>query len=149
MRTRFVVALLVAVFGYIGYSAWRTERLPALPHPHPALADLGVMKSDLFVYARAERAFYGSTGRYASMHELRSAGLITLPPDTRWPYRYTIVVPDANTFLIVAMSQGPVNGRLVAFTIDDKMDVREFNPHPTPDRPHNRRSRSTRRTSFL
>ena len=139
MRKRFGLVVLAAVFAYCAFLGWRAVRTPAAPpEPRPQMADLGTIKSDLFIFARAERAFYASVGRYAPMSELRSNGLLSLPPDTRWPYRYSIVVSAPDTFVIVAMRQSPEGGPPMALMIDDKMDMREYQSHhwTHPERRH-------------
>ena len=141
MRLRFGILVLVAVLGYAAFLAWRMERLPAPPlRPSQPLADLGTVKSDLFVFARAERAFYASVGRYASMQELRSEGLLSLPPDIRWPYFYSIHTPAPDRFVIVAIAQGPFGARPIAITIDDDFNMHQFDAHHWPqlDRRHKR-----------
>ena len=136
MRRRYGIAVLVAVLGVLLFVGWKMERVLPLP-PRPQ-ADLGTVKSDLFVFARAERAYFASAGRYAPMSELRTNGLLSLPPDTRWPYRYSIVVTAPDTFVIVAMSQNLDGGRPVALAIDEHLNMREFHPH---SRFHRRRDR--------
>jgi hypothetical protein len=141
MRLRFGIAVLVVLLGYIGFLAWRAEHIPALPaRPQHQLADFGAVKSDLFVFARAERAFYASVGRYASMQELRSEGLLSLPPDIRWPYFYSIHTPAPDRFVIVAIAQGPFGARPIAITIDDDFKMQQFDAHhwQRPDRQRNR-----------
>ncbi|MGH9523967.1 MAG: hypothetical protein ACRD3E_15705, partial [Terriglobales bacterium] len=72
MRKAILRAVVVAMVAWAALLAWRYARIPALP-PRPQ-ADMGTVKEDLLVFARAERAFYASAGRYAEMHELRTAG---------------------------------------------------------------------------
>src|SRR5579884_1702704 len=139
MRRHIAIGALLAVIAYCGLVAWRSLRTPVPPRPEPHLADRGVIKSDLLVYARAERAFFASSGHYASMSELRDRGLLSLPPDTRWPYRYMISVPAPDSFVIVALPQSAEAGHPVALTIDEKMNMREINPHSSPPRHHRRK----------
>ncbi len=146
MRVRLGTAVVVVILGYAAFLAWRMERLPAPPQPAPVLADLGTIKSDLFVYARAERAYFAATGRYATMQELRSDGLVSLPPDIRWPYFYSIrTAPDR--FVIVALAKGPFGSRPIAITIDDAFNMRRFDAHQWPH-PEPRHRRSAMRRLF-
>jgi hypothetical protein len=141
MRLRIGTALVVVLVGYLAYVAWRHEHMPAMPsYPSHPLADLGAVKSDLFVFARAERAFYASVGRYAQMGELRAEGLLSLPPDTRWPYSYYVYMPAPHRFFVVAVGLGPLGGRPVALAIDEHMDMRKFEP-TYPEGPHRRRNK--------
>jgi len=147
MRRQILIGALMGVIAFCALMSWRAFRTPLPPHPQPQLADRGVIKSDLLVYARAERAYYASAGCYASMAELRDKGLLSLPPDTRWPYRYLISVTAPDSFVVVAMPQAAEGGRAVALTIDDQMNMRELDPHPTL--PHHRRHRNATRTTVL
>lgn len=141
MWRHIAIGAVVAVLAFAGVSAWKIVHVPQLP-PRP-LADVGEVKSDLFEYARAERAFYASKGRYASMQELRSQGLISVPPDIRWPYFYSIHTPAPDRFVIVAIAKGPFGSRPIALAIDEKMDMRELRGHRTE-----RHRRAARRMRF-
>lgn len=126
MRRQVLIGALVAVLAYGVLAGWRVWKTPQLP-PRP-LAGMGEVKDDLFEYARAERAFYASNGRYATMQQLRSEGLLSLPPDVRWPYFYSIhTTPDR--FVIIAMAEGPFGSRPIALSIDDHFDMRQFDSH--------------------
>lgn len=147
MRRQIGIGALVAVLAYCLLAGWRMVRTPELPpRPQPQLADLGAVKSDLLTYARAERAFYASVGRYASMQELRSEGLLSLPPDIRWPYFYSIHTPSPDRFVIIAMAQGPFGSRPIAMTIDDDFNMHQFDSHHwvQPERRHKRTARLQR-----
>lgn len=147
MRRAILIGALLGVVCFGCFAAWRSLRTPQPPRPQPQLADRGMVKSDLLVYARAERAFYGSSGRYASMDELRAKGLLSLPPDTRWPYRYLISVPAPDAFVVVALPQSPEGGRAKALSIDEEMNMREIEPHPRA--PYHRRHRLLSHTSVV
>jgi hypothetical protein len=145
MRRGIVIGALVAVLAFSVIVGWRMLRMQPLP-PRP-LADVGAVKSDLFVFAKAERAFYASTGRYATMEQLRSEGLLSLPPDIRWPYFYSIHRPTPDRFVIVAMAEAPSGSRPIALMIDDKFDMRQFDSHRW-HHPDGRRNRNATRRNF-
>lgn len=142
MRRAILIGTLVAVVAYGAIAGWREFRTPQLP-PRP-LADMGAVKADLFEYARAERAFYASSGRYATMQELRSEGLLSLPPDVRWPYFYSIHTPAPDRFVIIAMAKGPFGSRPIALSIDDNFNMQQFDPHKWRHPEHRRASRQAR-----
>jgi len=127
MRRQILIGAVLAVLAVFLLAGWRILHLQQLP-PRP-LADLGAVKSDLFVFARAERAFYASSGRYASMEELRSKGLLSLPPDVRWPYFYSIHTTAPDRCWIVAMAEAPSGSRPIAVMIDDNFNMRQFDAH--------------------
>jgi hypothetical protein len=125
--------VVVAVLACAVLLAWRFVRIPELP-PRPQ-ADMATVKEDLLKFARAERAFYASAGRYAAMNELRTEGLLSLPPETRWPYSYFVVMPGAKRFVVVAMGQGVMGARPLALAVDEKLDMRELEGRDFPP-PH-------------
>ena len=144
MRARVAVLVFVLAMFTAGVAAWRFARASLLPPnlPRP-VADQGVIKSDLFNFARAEHAYFAMSGHYAEMDELRAKGLLTLPPNARWPYFYSIYVIGSNRFAIVAMASGPLSGRPVALVIDDALRMRKYTPD---DHRHRRRDPRLRQT---
>lgn len=147
MRRGILIGAVLGVFAFCCFAAWQSFRTPMPPRPQPQLADRGMVKSDLLLYARAERAFYASLGRYAAMEELRAKGLLSLPPDTRWPYRYMISVPAPDAFVVVALPQSTEGGRAKALSIDEEMNMRVIDPHPAA--PYHRRHRLLSRKSMV
>lgn len=144
MRKALVRATVVAVLAWAALLAWRFVRVPELP-PRPQ-ADIGTVKEDLLNFARAERAFYATSGRYAAMGELRTQGLLSLPPQTRWPYSYYVVVRAPERFVVVAMGQAAMGARPLALAIDEKMNMQELDSNDFPP-PHGRqRLRITKTT---
>jgi hypothetical protein len=81
------------------------------------------------------------------MEELRAKGLLSLPPDTRWPYRYMISVPAPDAFVVVALPQSAEDGQVRALSIDEDMNMREIEPHPAS--PHHRRHPNLTRKSIV
>ena len=144
MRKAIRRAVLVAIVVWAALLAWRYERIPALP-PRPQ-ADMGTVKQDLLEFARAERAFYASSGRYAEMHELRTQGLLTLPPEMRWPYSYYVMTPSPKRFVVIAMGQTRMGARPLALAIDEKMDMRELDSSDFHG-PHGKRRQRMMRTT--
>ena len=133
MRKALLWTIGVSVLVSAGLLVWRFVRVPELP-PRPQ-ADIGTVKEDLLNFARAERAFYATSGRYAAMTELRTQGLLSLPPLTRWPYSYYVVVRAPQRFVVVAMGQAAMGARPLAMAIDEKMDMKELDSSDFPP-PH-------------
>lgn len=144
MRKAIWRAVVIAVLAWAALLAWKYERIPELP-PRPQ-ADMGTIKQDLLLFARAERAFYASAGRYAAMHELRTQGLLSLPPETRWPYSYYVVTPSPKQFVVIAMGQTRMGARPLALAIDDKMNMRELDSNDFPPPASKRHERMMRTT---
>jgi hypothetical protein len=134
-------AVVVVVLAWAVMLAWRWLRVEQLP-PRP-IADVGTVKQDLLVFARAERAYYASAGHYAPMEELRTVGLLSLPPEMRWPYSYYVVVRGPERFVVIAMSQGQARGGPLALAVDEQMNMRELDRDSFPAPRHHRRRRLT------
>src|SRR5512133_3351599 len=108
MRVRVAVVVFFAAFFAAGISAWRFTRTSLIPpHLPRPVADPGIIKADLLNFARAEQAYFAMAGHYAEIEELRAKGLLTLPPNARWPYAYSIYLMSPDKFAIVAMATGP------------------------------------------
>ena len=150
MRARVAVLVFVAAFFAAAMGAWRFDRVSLMPpHLPRPVADPGKIKSDLLEFARAEHAYFAMTGHYADLDELRSKGLLTLPPSARWPYAYSIYVMPADRFAVVAMATGPIAGRPAALVMDDALRMHKYTPpegrrhHRRDDRMYDRRVRRT------
>jgi hypothetical protein len=89
-----------------------------------ATIDIAGVRNDLVNLANAERRYYAREGKYASIDELRAAGDISMPSNSRGPYFYTADVTESG-FRITAVYTGPPDGTIVrSLTIDDSMQIR-------------------------
>jgi len=128
----FGIAVLLAVFIYLGWLLTRMLHLPSPPEPPPeaATADIRAVKSDLCRLSAAEHAFFETTGGFANESELRANGDDSLVTTGRGPYRYLITVPARDVFTIVAMHHGPLNHAPVALLTDNTGEVCTVTPNP-------------------
>jgi hypothetical protein len=86
--------------------------------------ELAGVKNDLNAIAQAERRYWVTNSKYASIDDLRSSGDVSMPRNSRGPYQYSADYSD-NTFRITATYNGtPASGVPKAFTIDESMNLR-------------------------
>src|SRR5438445_2215351 len=87
--------------------------------------ELAGVKNDLTAIAQAERRYWVTNSKYASIDDLRANGDISMPKNSRGPYEYSADYSD-NNFRITATYNGPPTpGVPHTFTIDESMNLRE------------------------
>ena len=87
--------------------------------------ELAGVKNDLTSIAQAERRYWATNSKYASIDDLRTNGDISMPKNGRGPYQYSADYTE-NTFRITATYSGPpLSGVPRTFTIDESMNLRE------------------------
>lgn len=87
--------------------------------------ELAGVKNDLTAIAQAERRYWATNSKYASIDDLRTNGDISMPKNGRGPYQYSADYSD-NSFRITATYNGPpAPGAPRTFTIDESMNLRE------------------------
>ena len=90
-----------------------------------ATIELAGVRNDLTAIAQAERRYWVTNSKYASIDELRTNGDISMPKNGRGPYQYSADYSD-NDFRITATYNGPPSpGVPKTFTIDETMNLRE------------------------
>jgi hypothetical protein len=80
--------------------------------------DVTAVRNDLLALANAERQYFASNGKYASLDELQSNGGIRIP--SRPHYSYSAETADSN-FKIVATYSGPDAKAPKRIAIDETM----------------------------
>lgn len=89
--------------------------------PQGAINITGV-KSDLISIASAERRYFATEGKYASLDDLISTNYITVARQ-RPPYSYTVEIPSAGSFRVVASRSGEnIAGTPFQLTVDENME---------------------------
>jgi hypothetical protein len=119
-----LLSLVVAVgIGLYIYSAqMHTSSAPGAAATPVATVNLTGIKSDLLSIASAERGYFASQGKYASLDELVAGNYITVQK-SRPPYTYEIEATD-NGFRVTATrggndaSVGPAH-----ISIDETMQI--------------------------
>ena len=122
------------VFGLVGLmivlcvGAWLYTRqaksvMPAGSNNVRAVADITGVQNDLLAIANAERSQFALEGKYLSLDDLRSKGVINLPAAGRAGYTYSVEY-GGNSFRAVASYSGPPGGGPQTISVDQSMEVR-------------------------
>jgi hypothetical protein len=116
------VVIVVAVGMYI-YSrqAQSSSAVAGANSPKAAINITGV-RSDLISIAQAERRYFATEGKYASLDELISANYITITRP-RPPYSYEVETSSSG-FRVVATRTGPDDGSgtPAQLSVDENME---------------------------
>ena len=101
----FIGVLLAVAIGFYLYTRQAETAAQGTSNPRTTIDVTGV-KNDLIALANAERRYYATEGKYASIDELRSHGDISMPSNNRGPFTYSAEVSDSG-FRITATYNGP------------------------------------------
>ena len=112
-----VVILAVAIGGYLYMRQAQSVTTAVGSNPNTAIEVTGV-RNDLLALANAERRYFATNNKYASLDELRSNGDIPIP--TRPNYSYSAQATNTG-FKIVAVYSGPDPKAPKRITIDETM----------------------------
>src|SRR5438093_9034889 len=111
-----VLVIVVAIGGYLYMK--QTQSVTSVgSNPETTIAVTAV-RNDLLAIANAERQYFASNGKYASLDELRTGGDITIP--TRANYSYSAET-TGSTFKIIAVYSGPDARAPKRLTVDETM----------------------------
>jgi hypothetical protein len=115
------VVIVMAVGMYIYSKQMQSSSAQAgASNPQAAINITGV-KSDLISIASAERRYFATEGKYASLDELISSNTITVARQ-RPPYSYEVQT-SASGFRVVATRSGDNNGGTPAqLSVDENME---------------------------
>ena len=111
-----VVIIAVAIGGYV-YTQQVQSVTSAGSNPETAIDVTGV-KNDLNAIAQAERRYWATNAKYASLEELRTNGDIHIP--TRPHYSYTAQATETR-FKIIAVYSGSDPKAPQRITVDENM----------------------------
>jgi hypothetical protein len=87
------------------------------------IVDVTAVRNDLLAIANAERRYFATNGKYASLDDLRTNGDIPVP--TRPTYAYTAETSD-NSFRIIATYSGTDPKAPRHISVDENMALRDF-----------------------
>jgi|SRR5215470_8082385 len=121
-RTFGFVALIIVVGlgGYIYLGQMQTLTPKGLAAPKAAIEVTGV-RNDLIAIANAERRYFATVGKYATLDELRANNDITIA--NRANYTYSAEIGDT-TFKIIATYSGEDPHAPRRISMDDTMDMK-------------------------
>jgi hypothetical protein len=117
-----LVVLAIAVAIALGFWIYTSKR-KALASERAASAD-GV-KRDLESFAHAEHAYKASHGKYASLDELYSSGVLKTEPPPRDGYTYSWG-SSAIGFSVIARCQLKTSTPCPSFAIDQGMQLQQL-----------------------
>jgi len=113
-----VLVIVVAIGGYLYMK--QTQSVTSVgSNPETTIAVTAV-RNDLLAIANAERRYFASNGKYASLDELRTAGDITIPARPNYSYS---AQTNETTFKIVAVYSGPDAKAPKRITVDETMTM--------------------------
>jgi hypothetical protein len=113
-----MVLIVAAVGGYL-YTKQANSVIAVGSVPQTTI-DVTAVRNDLLGIANAERRYFASNGKYASLDELRTGGDISIP--TRANYSYSAQTSETG-FKIVAVYSGPDPKAPKRLTVDETMAV--------------------------
>lgn len=118
----FVSLLVVVAVGFYIYSKNMTTIAPAGAAPTTMVDVVGV-NNDLLALARAEKRYWASNAKYASLEELQSNGDAQVPK--RRSYSYSADVSE-NRFKIIATYSGADPKAPAHVSVDDTMALSTY-----------------------
>ena len=113
--------LAAAAIGFYLYTQQAQTVSQGTANPR-ATIDMAGVKNDLIALANAERRYFATENRYASIDELRSHGDISMPANGRGPFAYTAEVSESG-FRILATFNGPPGSGGQNLSIDETMQI--------------------------
>jgi len=120
----FIGTIVVMAVGMYLYSTqWKTAIAPGRGTTPAGTANVVGVKNDLISIANAERGFYATEQKYASLDELISGRYITIERQ-RPPYTYDVETTSSG-FRVTATRDGA--GGPAQFWIDETMQVQQLN----------------------
>ena len=118
----FVVVLVALGAGLYLYTR-NVESLTTTGSGPQTTIDVAAVRNDLLAIANAERRYFASNGKYATLDELRSSGETQIP--RRANYTYSVEVGD-NTFKVVATYTGTDPQAPKHLSVDQAMTMSSY-----------------------
>ncbi len=114
--------LIAAAIGFYLYTQQAQTASQGTANPRQTI-DVAGVKNDLIAIAQAERRYFATEARYASIDELRSHGDISMPTNGRGPFTYSAEVSESG-FRILATYTGPAGPDAAQnLSIDETMQI--------------------------
>jgi hypothetical protein len=114
-----VIALAVGMYIY-SRQVQSDSAAAGANNPKAAINITGV-RSDLISIATAERRYYASEGKYASLDELISTNYVTVTRQ-RPPYSYQIQTTSGGFHVVATRSGDNASGTPAQLSVDENMD---------------------------
>jgi hypothetical protein len=119
----FLGLMIVLCVGAWLYTRQAKSVMPEGSNNVRAVADITGVQNDLLAIANAERSQFALEGKYLSLDELRSKGVINLPAAGRAGYTYSVEF-GGNSFRAVASYSGPPGAAPQTISINQTMEIR-------------------------
>jgi len=119
----FLGLMIVLCVGAWLYTRQATSVMPAGSNNVRAVADITGVQNDLLAIANAERSQFALEGKYLSLDELRTKGVINLPVAGRAGYSYSVEF-GSDAFRAVASYSGTAAGAPQTISVDQTMEIR-------------------------
>ena len=114
-----VLAMAIGMYIY-SKQAQSSSALAGANNPKAAINITGV-KSDLISIASAERRYFATEGKYASLDELISTNYITVTRQ-RPPYTYDIQTSGGGFHVVATRSGDDTSGTPAQLSVDENME---------------------------
>jgi len=115
------VVVVMAIGMYIYSKQVQSSSAPAGANSPQAAINITGVKSDLISIASAERRYYATEGKYASLDDLISTNYITVARQ-RPPYTYEIQVGSGGFHVIATRSGDNTSGTPAQLSVDENME---------------------------
>jgi hypothetical protein len=115
-----VIVLAVGMYVY-SKQAQSSSAAAGVSNPKAAINITGV-KSDLIGIASAERLYFASEGKYASLDELISNHAVTMRQ--RLPYSYDIEISSSGFRVVARRSADDTSGTPAELSVDENMEFK-------------------------
>jgi hypothetical protein len=119
----FLSIVIVLAAGMYIYSRQVQSTSAGTGNPKAAVNITGV-KMDLMAFANAERRYYATEGKYASLDELVSGDYVSTARQ-RPPYSYEVQTSSSGFRVIANRSGDDTSGAPAQFSVDESMQIQQ------------------------
>jgi len=117
------VVIVMAVGMYIYSTQLRSSSAAAGANNPKAAINITGVKTDLIGIASAERLYFASEGKYASLDELISSRAVSIARQ-RPPYTYTVEISSGGFRVVATRSGDDASGTPAELSVDENMEFR-------------------------
>jgi len=115
------VVIVLAIGLYLYSKQVQSSSAPAGANTPKAAITVTGVKNDLVSIASAERRYFASEGKYASLDELISTNYVTVSRQ-RPPYTYTVEIGSAGFRVVATRSGDDTSGAPAQLSVDENME---------------------------
>ena len=114
------VVIVLAIGMYVYSKQLQSSSAPAGANTPKAAINITGVRSDLISIATAERRYFASEGKYASLDELISTNYITVA--RRPPYTYEVQTSSSGFRAVATRSGDNTSGTPAQLSVDENME---------------------------